>query len=254
VRFGICTQADQISLISTIGYDYAELPLAQTAALSDENFATLVRQVRQTGLPVEVFNIFFPRQMRLTGSDANLEAAWSYARSAFKRAATLGAHVVVFGSGAARNVPEGFSMMTARAQLVELLRGLDAIAGEHGITVAIEPLNRSESNIITSVADALSLALEVARPNIQVLADSYHMLRENEDPAILPQVGSRLVHVHTARGEARLYPTEADDQLRAFFTALRMGSYNGRVSIEGRTENIQADAAASLAVLRSLAG
>jgi sugar phosphate isomerase/epimerase len=252
MRFGICASADQISLVKSAGYAYVELGLSATAALSDDDFAALAGQVKAAGLSVEAFNNFFPRQIRLTGPVADLEAAWAYARSAFARAQKLGGQVVVFGSGGARNVPDGFPMDLAWAQLVTLLRGLDPIAREHGITIAIEHLNRSECNVVLSVADGLRLAEDAGCANIQVLADSYHMLKESEDAAILPRLGARLVHAHTARSTARLYPTEADDQLRSFFAGLRQAGYTGRVSVEGKTEAMQADAVQSLAVLRGL--
>jgi len=253
MRFGICAAADQLEQVRSLGFDYAELPLSSTAALSDDDFRGVVRQVKQAALPVEAFNLFFPRHIRLTGPVADLNAAWAYARTAFARAETLGGRVVVFGSGGARNVPDGFPLDQAWAQLVELLDGLEPIAAEHGITIAIEHLNKLESNIILSVADGLRLAKQVNKSHIQVLADSYHMLRESEDAAILKKVGRRLAHCHTARGLARVFPTEPDEQLRAFFSGLQRAGYCGRVSIEGKADNLQADSAASLAVLRALA-
>ena len=254
MRFGICAAGDQLGRIKQLGYDYAELPLSSTAALSDDDFAALASQAKLVGLPIEAFNLFFPRHIRLTGPAADLNAAWAYARAAFARAEALGGCAVVFGSGGARNVPDGFPFEQAWAQLVELLDGLDPIAAEHGITIAIEPLNKLESNIILSVADALRMAKQVNRPHIQVLADSYHMLRESEDAAILKKAGKRLVHCHTARSLERVYPTEPDDQLRAFFAGLRQAKYTGRVSIEGKADNPETDASASLAVLRAFAG
>lgn len=253
MRFGICATANQLEQIKRLGYDYAELPLSSTAALTDAEFHALTGQVKQAGLPVEAFNLFFPRDIRLTGPVADLKAAWDYARAAFARAEKLGGSVVVFGSGGARNVPDGFPLEQAWAQLVELLDGLEPIAAAHGITIAIEPLNRLESNIILRVTDGLRLAGQVNKPHIQVLADSYHMLREEEDAAVLKQAGALLAHCHTARSLERVFPTKPDDQLRAFFTGLQRAGYTGRVSIEGKTENLTADATASLAVLRALA-
>mgnify|MGYP000938892345 CR=1 FL=1 len=253
MRFGICATADQLEQVKQLGYDYGELPLSTTAALSDAEFAALVTQTKQIGLPIEAFNLFFPRHIRLTGPNADLTAAWAYARAALARAEALGGRVVVFGSGGARNVPDGFPLEQAWAQLVELLDGLEPIAADHGITIAIEPLNRLESNIILSVADGLRLAKQVNKPHIQVLADSYHMLRESEDAAILKKAGRRLVHCHTARGLERVYPTEPDEHLRSFFAGLKRAGYHGRVSVEGKTEHLQADGRAALVVLRALA-
>jgi sugar phosphate isomerase/epimerase len=162
--------------------------------------------------------------------------------------------VVVFGSSGARNVPAGFPMDEAWSQLRRLLVELGPIAGEHGITIVIEHLNRGESNILNSIADGWRMAQEVAHPRIRVLADAYHVRQENEDPAILAQVTPPVAHVHVAERAERIFPTGDDAALAAFFRQLRATGYAQRVSIEGYTKDFSTDAARALRVCRALTG
>ena len=72
MRFGCClnmvsseadkgTGIDFIETLSEIGYDYVELPLAEMAALSEEEFLSLKRRIDRTGIKCEVCNNFFPK-------------------------------------------------------------------------------------------------------------------------------------------------------------------------------------------------
>ena len=111
---------------------------------------------------------------------------------------SFGARLVVFGSGTARAIPDGFPREQATEQLVTFLRLVAQVATANEIIIAIEPLNRKESNVINSVADGVALAAQVNRAPIRVLADFYHMDEENEPLAHISQYKNWLAHIHVA--------------------------------------------------------
>ena len=262
LRFGCCggmispadpLGADIAEPLAALGFDYLELSLRDLAALPEAAVADLGARLQRAGLPCEACNNFFPPGIRLTGPAADLPAALGYARGALARAARLGVMVVVFGSAGARNVPEGFSPEKARAQLRTLLVALGPVAEEHGLTIVIEPLHRGESNILNTVAEGWRMAQEVAHPRVRLLADAYHMRQENQDPAILRQVGP-IAHVHVAQRAERVFPSGDDGTLAGFFAQLRATGYAQRCSIEAYTRDFSADAARGLRACRELAG
>ena len=266
LRFGCCGSmiapaADPIGIdiveeLAAFGFDYIELSLRDLTALPEPALARLIARLQRAGLACESCNNFFPPEIRFTGPAADLSAALHYARAALAVAARLGASVVVFGSAGSRNFPAGFPREAAWAQLRELLRQLGPIAEDHGITLAIEHLNRQESNILNSVAECGQLAQEVAHPRIRLLLDAYHLLVENESLANLSQAASAVAHVHVAQGAARVFPAGPagpDAALAAFFGRLRAIGYAGRCSVESYTRDFAADAPRALAVLRELA-
>jgi len=263
VRFGVCgclispadpLGADIVEQLATLGYDYLELSLRDLAALPESAFTGLATRLQRAGVPCEACNNFFPADIRLTGPAADLPTAVAYARQALARAARLGVKVVVFGSSGARNVPAGFPLDAAWAQLRALLVALGPVAEEHGLTIVIEHLNRGESNILNRIAEGWRMAQEVAHPRIRVLADAYHVRQENEDPAIMAQVTPPIAHVHVAQRAERIFPDGTDAELAAFFRQLRATGYAQRVSIEGYTKDFSADAARALRVCRELTG
>ena len=262
IRFGCCgsmiapaadpTGAEIIEWLAEIGFDYIELSLRDLMSLSESELALLAGRLERSGIRCEACNNFFPPQIRLTGQDADLTEALNYAGKALDRAARLGARIVVFGSSASRNVPDGFPMEEAWQQLVELLGNLGPMAKPHGITITIEPLNKLESNIINLAREGLRLAQEVDHPNIQLLLDFYHLMMERETPEIILQAGSFIRHVHLAKPEGRLFPTEPEDELCRFFSYLERIRYSRRCSIEAYTSGFEADARRSLRILKEM--
>jgi sugar phosphate isomerase/epimerase len=236
--------------MAELGFDYVELSLADLAALPEPAFVELARRVERSGIRCEACNNFFPRHIRLTGAEARLGAALEHARQALDRAARLGAAVIVFGSSGAKNVPAGFSKDTAWCQIVELLQHLGPMAAQHSLTIAIEPINQSESNIINRASEGLHLARAVAHPSIQLLIDFYHLNLEHESTEIILAAGPAIRHLHFARVEGRAFPTESEAVYGAFFDAIREIQYQGRRSIEAFTRDFPAEARRALRVLR----
>ena len=241
-----------VESLAEIGYDYIELSLSDLTALPEPAFASFVERVNRSGLHCEACNNFFPRRVRLTGSQARLDDALTYAAEAMDRAARIGAETIVFGSSGAKNVPAGFPVDAAWKQIGELLRHLGPMAAQRRLTIAIEPINRQESNIVTLAAEGLRLVREVNHPSVQLLIDFYHLMMEKEDLEIVAEAGPALHHLHFAQVKGRSFPAEADDASQEFFRALRRIGYAQRCSVEAYTTDFAPDARRALSLLKQL--
>ena len=241
-----------VEALAAMGFDYVELSLAGMMDLPETVFAEVARRVERSGIRCEACNNFFPVRVRLTGAEARLSAAIEYATAALDRAVRLGVRVIVFGSSGAKNVPAGFDPGAAWKQIVELLGSLGPLAEARGITIAIEPLNRRESNIVNLASEGLRLVRAVNHPQVQILVDYYHLMLEGENPAIVAEAGAALRHLHLARVEGRTFPITADDDCIRFFQFVRQIGYGGRCSIEAYTRDFAADAPQALRVLREV--
>ena len=246
---------ENIPVFEEIGYDYIELPLAQTMALSEGAFSEIVKKAQDCGIPVESCNNFFPASIRLTGPDADLKKTLDYVRRATERAARLGVKIIVLGSSGAKNIPDGFPKNKAEDQLVELLCSMQAIVAPLGITIALEPLNSAESNFIVTASEGLAMMKRASCENVKLLVDYYHMRMEGDSLDVISEAGSDLRHVHIASKEGRRFPRENDgEDYGAFFDALKSVGYNARISVEGFSKDIVADAKAALIALRPFMG
>jgi sugar phosphate isomerase/epimerase len=176
----------------------------------------------------------------------------AYVTATLGRLKRLGVSVLVLGSGGARRVPEGFPREDAFNQLVDFCRRLAPVAGEHGITIAVEPLRRQETNIINSTREGIALVQAVGRPEIKLVVDFYHLAEERESPDVLLEAGPLVAHTHIANPQGRAYPLSLDEAAYGgFFSNLCKIGYQGRLSIEASTTDFAAQAPQSLALLRA---
>ncbi|UCG63421.1 MAG: sugar phosphate isomerase/epimerase [Deltaproteobacteria bacterium] len=262
MRIGYCTnlintQADGtgsqfIEKGKEKGFDYVELPLAQMVALNDADYNFIKEKLSASGLECEACNNFFPPSIRLTGNDVDFGKIEDYLAKALGRAAELGVKVIVFGSPMSKNIPEGFPKDTAWSQLVELLRFIDPLAKEKGITIAIEPICKGESNFINTAAEGLKLAKDADRDTIRLLIDYYHLALENENPEIILEAAPYLKHIHFADPKGRAYPQEVKNAYVTFVNLLKHIGYKSLISIEALSKNFDHDAKHSVEVMRQL--
>jgi D-psicose/D-tagatose/L-ribulose 3-epimerase len=254
MRFGICTSPEHLPVLTEVGYDYLEpalAPLLRPEQPENEVMPPLLERLSGASLLPEAWNVLLPGDLKVVGSAVDPDRQTRYVETGFARVAALGGKVVVFGSGGARGIPEGFSRETALRQIQEFLQRAGDAAERNGITVVIEPLNTGECNVINSVGEAVILARAVAHPAVAVLSDLYHVDKESQSFDETQQAGPLLKHVHVAGAAGRRAPNGDDaEHLTRYFRALKAGGYQGRISVEGQWENLAAQAAETLAVLR----
>ncbi|MFC1761320.1 sugar phosphate isomerase/epimerase family protein [Planctomycetota bacterium] len=233
---GICTSVNNGSKMQPWGYDYIESGVKRLLVPqeSDAQFQENLQEAKQSPLPIYSYNGFIPGSLKSTGPDADPIAVLAYAETAFRRAQQVGSQVIVFGSGGSRGVPEGFSYEKATQQFTALLMKMGPIAARYDITVVIEPLNRGECNFINTVTEGTAIARAVNHPNIRVLADFYHMLKEDEGPQSILDAGFLLAHCHIAEEEGRRAPGSHGENFVPYLLALKQIHYSGRISIECR--------------------
>lgn len=243
IRLGVCTGPDNADLVAKIGFDYIEFGLSSIAAMSEEEFNALAEKMDACPIRAEAYNGMVPGSVPVTGPNVNASQQHEYLELAFSRAHRLGGKVVVFGSSAARNVPDGFPIDMAWRQIVNFLRLAERHAANYDLTIAIEPLRKKESNIINYVSEAVLLSSIHQLPHIRALGDTYHMAMGSEPLSALTLAGDMLAHVHTANAIGRKYPAPGDgEDYQAIFAALLEGGYDARVSVEGGCDNFAEDA------------
>lgn len=251
MKYGLCAGLDKISEVAALGFDYLEPPVNGTAALSEEDFQAKLAMVKAASIPCPAFNLLFPKTMQVLIPETTNDMIAEYLHGAMKRVQLLGGRVAVFGSGKSRNCPEGMSYGEAFRRLVEVTRLTGEIAQQYGVVIVIEPLNRTETNMINSMAEGAALVAMVNHPNVQLLCDSFHVAKENEPFTDVVRLGG-VSHVHVATKEGRRYPLQKDDDLTALYEALKATNYDGMISIEGKTDDMAQDAPVSIALLKNL--
>jgi sugar phosphate isomerase/epimerase len=240
-----------IDAVKAAGFDYMEVRTSEVAALSDADYEKVVAKFQQVALPVLSANLFLPADIKVTGPDIDKERQMEYVRRALDRVSRLGVRLVIFGSGGARQVPEGFPKQEAFQQLVDFGKRIAPEARSRNITIAIEPLRKQESNIINTSLEGLEWVNAVNDPNIQLMIDFYHFSVEKEDPSDVLKVKGHLRHLHMANPNGRVMPLNWDEyNYTPFFALLRQIHYDRLISLEVSKTNLQEEGPPAIALLR----
>ncbi len=250
---GICTGFEHAELLASYGYSFLEPGVGWFLMpdRSDEEFAETLQRALDSPVPPRACNGFIPGHLKSVGPDAVHDKILAYAETAFRRAQMAGIEVIVFGSGGSRRIPEGFSENDARNQFVQLLSEMAPMAKKYDVVVAVEPLNQNEVNFINNLEEGARIVQEVGHKNIRLLADIYHMLVEGEGPEQIIKYGELIAHVHVAELNERAVPGTHDEDLSAYYGALREIGYKGMISIEGRWEDMALQAGKAFETIQS---
>ena len=172
--------------LKRLGYDYIELPLNELAQLSEQEFRDARTVLEELDLPCRACNDFMPARFQITGPDVTSRAELTdYLRRALERAARLGISFAVFGSPWSRSCPEHYSREAAFGQIAEFLSLAGEEAAPYQVVIAIEPINRGETNMLNHFSDGVRMARTVDYPNVRVLCDYYHLRFEGDSPSVL---------------------------------------------------------------------
>ncbi|MCB4767165.1 sugar phosphate isomerase/epimerase [Ancylobacter sp. Lp-2] len=140
-----------------------------------------------------------------------------------------------------------------RANAVAVLKDLSKDAAALGVTLGLEVVNRYETHVINTAAQALVLADEIGADNVMIHLDTYHMNIEEDDfVRPLHLVGDRLGYVHI--GENHRGPLGSGHiDFTGFFHALDDISYAGPITFESFSSTVVAEQlSGDLAIWRNL--
>ena len=254
MNLGVCGHPSVAHVLAAAGFDYIEVNVVRDLQPEppDDAVADRLAMLRGLPLPAPVANVFLPGTLKLTGDAVDPAAAERYVRTAFARAAAAGIAIIVFGSGAARRIPDDFDRERAWAQLVDFGRLIGPLAVDHGVTIAVEPLNYAECNVLNTVAESAAYVRDVDHPGVRLLVDAYHWARNEEPTDAIVAAGPLLVHAHIATYANRLAPGQEPCDFAPFFGALRNAGYAGALSVEARGDVDLAWAQATHGALQEL--
>lgn len=248
IKLGVCTNVQNAQKAKEAGAQFIEESVGRflIPGKPDAEFAANLAAAKASPLPIRSCNGFLPGTIKVTDH----EAALKWAETAFRRAQQAGISYIVFGSGGARQVPEGFSHAEATDQFVSLLKKMGPIAGKYDVTVVLEPLRSGECNFLNTVGEGVKIVKKVGHPNIQCLADIYHMLQENEGPEAIVKGAKYIKHCHVAEKTDRAAPGTNGEDLTPYYDALNKIGYKGGLSIECKWTDFDKQLTPALANLK----
>ena len=175
-----------------------------------------------------------PKTLHVTTPDAALrESSWMYVSNLVDLCADLGpGGVMVFGSPKQRGTTGGSSREEATKRWKDGLAGVAQHAEERGVTILPEALPSSQCDVVTTLAEAVSLVREIGSPAIQTMFDSHNAEDETENHAsLVDRYFDYIRHVHVNEMDGR-HPGTGDYNFAPIFDVLRKRRYSGWISLE----------------------
>lgn len=220
-----------------LGFDFVELLVPEPGEI---DLAETRRALDDAGLDV-VLAARVNLQRNLSSDDQNAHRAGiDYLRYAADCAAALGARVVggpltgnplVFAGRAPLPVPED-ERLARKERCVKGLVEAGNHAADAGVLLAIEPLNRFESDVLCTTQQAIELLEAVGHPAIKLMLDTFHMHMEEASIAeAIRRGGAYLVHFQ-ANENHRGFPGTGSTNWVSVGRALHEIGYSGPVSLE----------------------
>jgi len=236
---GINASFDQAEAVAAAGADFLLQPV-NSFLRPDEPVAEFEKELRrldQSPIPVLTCNLFLMgRPLRTIGPEARHENVLRFAETAFERARRAGVERIVFGSSGSRNRPEGWSKARADAQFIPLLEKMGDLAGEQGVIVAVENLQKNQCNYLTRISEVAALIEAVGHTHVRMLADIYHSSHMQDPPSEFGKYAHLTDMVEIAERVDRAAPGFSGQDFSPYFDALRSAGYSGPIEIEASWE------------------
>jgi len=255
MRFGINTflfaspftnqSTEFFEKFKTWGFDSVEIPVERE---SDIDPASVKSELDGHGLVCSAVGCAVGPGRDLRGSPEEQSDCMEYLHRMVDIAVRLEAPTLVgpiySAVGRADFVPE----KERKAQWKLVVRHLKKIcryAETKGRKIAMEPLNRFETDFINTCDQALQMIRDVDSPALSILLDTFHMNVEEKDPAAaIRRAGPRLGHFH-ACGCDRGTPGSDHIDWKSIAAALKRIGYNKDVVIESFTPDVKVIAKAA---------
>ena len=115
---------------------------------------------------------------------------------------------------------------------IDAIRRFCAEAAKSNITIGMEVVNRYESNVLNTAAQAVDFCKRVGAPNIKVHLDTYHMHIEEADiEAAIVETGPMLGYFHIGESN-RGYLGAGSLDFDRVFRGLAKADYKGPITFE----------------------
>lgn len=220
---------ENLRTIQSLGYDGVELAVRDPKLLDLEELDGLLKDNRLPVPAIGTGQAFGEEGLSFTHPDESIRRQ---AVDRIKAQMDLGAHldaIVIIGLIRGQRYADT-SMQTMEARFAEALKECADYRPDIGL--AIEPINRYETDLLCTVEDALRFIDTLSLENVGLLLDTFHMNIEEPDPLTsIVAARERLFHFHVADSN-RWHPGAGHIDFGRIVETLETTGYDGYVSAE----------------------
>lgn len=246
MKFALCNEVlrdkawwQACHLIKEAGYEGVELAPFTFAdsvqQLSEHERASIRDTARQYGLEIIGLHwlLVSPEGLHATHPDPEVRRRTAdYLCELARFCNEVGGHLMVFGSPKQRSTIPPSTLEQALQHLLETIQPALQVCAEYGVTMMLEPLPASETDVVNTLQEAVQLVKQVGHPNLRTIFDVKSVLSETKDfIQLLDEYYPYIAHVHLNDSNRRA-PGYGDTEFRHLLLNLQAKGYEGWCSVE----------------------
>jgi D-psicose/D-tagatose/L-ribulose 3-epimerase len=232
-------------LVAGMGFDLIEVGIESTG---DLDYARAGQIAKEHGLAMSVCAAMGPDRDLIHPDEGIRASGMAYLRHCIDAARTVGATNVIGPIYSAVGRTWQATADERKRDLDLLVRQLGELAryaGERGVWLGIEPLNRFETSFVNLASQAIEVADRVDHPACGVMLDTFHMnIEERSIGDAIRAAGKRLRHLHACEND-RGAPGSGHVPWDEVARACRDIGFTGPFVIESFTSEIKSIARAA---------
>ncbi len=194
--------ADKFPRFAEIGFDGVEIALQEKG---DIDTGLINEKLAENNLVCSSLCSLMGPGRDLRGNDSDIAGAKAYLKDLVDVAVKLGTDTVVGPHYSVVGLTGLKSSAEREADWKKVVAGLKdvgAYAGEKGVFLALEPLNRFETDFLNICTDAVRLCEDVGLDSIKIHLDTFHMnIEEKDSAAAIRLAGDRLYLLHASEND-----------------------------------------------------
>lgn len=225
--------------VKSMGFDIFEIACENPDLLDIEE---IKKEIELNGLSAIICGVFGPDRNICSTDPAIRQKAREYTRWMIDAAARVGSPVVcgpMYSAVGKAHLDDAAARQEEWQVSVSEIRGLADYAQEKDIKLAMEPLNRFETDMINTVSQGLTFIHDVNRDNVGFHLDTFHMhLEEKNSAEAIKLAADKIYHFHACEND-RGIPGTGQVHWQEIAPALMSVHYQGPVVIESFTSQVK---------------
>lgn len=191
-----------VKKVRELGFDIIEICIEDPATI---DVARIKDPLAENNLTATICGAFGPSRDASSEEESPRSNAARYLVTCIEVAKELGSPFVagpMYSATGKTNLLSAAERARQWNLAVETLKPVADYAGQQGIQLAVEPLNRFETDFINTVEQGLELIDRIGASNVGFLLDTFHMNIEEKDiPAAIRKAGSKVFHFHCCEND-----------------------------------------------------
>lgn len=238
--------------VKSMGFDILEISCENPDVL---DITAVKKELVRYGLDGIICGAFGPDRNICSVDPKIVASAKSYIRWLIDSAVVLGSSVVcgpMYSAVGKEHLEDEAARKAEWDRAVVGVREMAVYAADRGVRLALETLNRFETDMLNIAAQGLDFIDQVGMDNVGLHLDTFHMhLEEKSSAEAIRKASTRVFHVHACEND-RGVPGTGQVHWQDVAAALKEIKYEGPIVIESFTSQVK-EIARAVCIWREIA-